>query len=514
MPLKKIRIFISLLFLFVTSLLFIDFRDSYVSNTSDYILFLQFVPSLIGFLKAITLSSAGFIIILLVTLLWGRVYCSSVCPLGTLQDMIIKISNRKRKRYSFSYHKPHSIFRYSFLAITVLMLFSGSIGAVVLLDPFSNFGKIFTGLFRPVIMHVNNTASVLLEQFNNYSIAPLQIIYNSAPVFIYSMILVSIIFVLSYKHGRLFCNSICPVGTLLGLLARFSIFKLSVDEESCSGCGVCAKVCKADCIDTGEKNIDFERCVMCFNCLEVCPTESILFNKINITASTADIDNKKRNFLAQMSFLLVSLPLISHAQDKIEVYVKNKFKVFRSSPISPPGSRSIGNFNDKCIACHLCVSACPTGVLQPAFLEYGLKGIFQPRMDNSKGFCNYDCTVCSHVCPTDAIEKIFIGEKKIVQIGKARFIKDNCVVETQKTNCGACAEHCPTKAVRMVEYKDNLKIPELTDEICIGCGACEFACPTIPYKAIYVDGNPVHLSAKLPVQEDLEDINPQEDFPF
>ena len=137
----------------------------------------------------------------------------------------------------------------------------------------------------------------------------------------------------------------------------------------------------------------------------------------------------------------------------------------------------------------------------------------QPVMDYHTGFCNFECTKCSEICPTGAIKSIKIETKKITQIGIAHFVRQNCIVRTEKTDCGACAEHCPTKAVRMVPWKQGLVIPEVTPDICIGCGACEFACPTTPYKAIYVEGNDEHKMANEPDKEKQE-IKVEDDFPF
>jgi ferredoxin len=135
-------------------------------------------------------------------------------------------------------------------------------------------------------------------------------------------------------------------------------------------------------------------------------------------------------------------------------------------------------------------------------------------MDYSASYCTYDCTICGDVCPTGAILPVGSVEKKTLQIGKTTFVKENCVVETEKTECGACAEHCPTKAVKMVPY-GNLHLPEIKNEYCVGCGACEHACPTIPYKAIYVEGNKTHqVAQKRPEKKIKGEVNLKSDFPF
>jgi ferredoxin len=152
-------------------------------------------------------------------------------------------------------------------------------------------------------------------------------------------------------------------------------------------------------------------------------------------------------------------------------------------------------------------------VLQPSFLEYGIAGIMQPRMDYTVNYCNFECTLCGQICPTGAIQTLLPDEKKLVQTGKTQFVKEDCIVETKKTDCGACSERCPTKAVKMIPY-GKLFLPEVDNQYCVGCGACEHACPTKPRKAIFVQSSPIHGVAKKRQDQRLEaPVLPQE-FPF
>ncbi len=187
--------------------------------------------------------------------------------------------------------------------------------------------------------------------------------------------------------------------------------------------------------------------------------------------------------------------------------------VFKRNPVSPPGSQSIAHFTPTCTACHLCVSACPTQVLQPAWLEYGWSGILQPRMDYHISFCNFECTLCGQVCPTGALLPLSKATKQTTQLGIATFLQERCIVYTDHTACGACAEHCPTQAVQMVPYQKNLTIPAVRETLCIGCGACEYACPVRPRRAIYVSGHVVHLAAQPPEARPLK-VDIGKDFPF
>ena len=171
-------------------------------------------------------------------------------------------------------------------------------------------------------------------------------------------------------------------------------------------------------------------------------------------------------------------------------------------------------FLDRCTACHLCISECPTGVLLPSFGEYGFIGIMKPRMDYRMAFCNYDCRRCGEVCPDGAIDLLDLAAKHLAKIGEAQFNRDQCVVITNGTDCAACSEHCPTKAVTPVPYGKNLRLPFMRNDFCIGCGACEYACPAKPDKAIKVTGWPRHSVAKIVVEPKATLPKSNNDFPF
>ena len=519
--LKKLRVFLSLLFFAVIGVLFFELFGKIFNVSPLYIFKLQFVPSLVHFIATFSVLSLGFAFIILLTLLFGRIYCSTLCPLGTLQDLFGYLSKKlSPKRKIFKYKKPHNWLRYSILAMVVISLFTGSILLVNLLDPYSAFGKIVTNFLRPITVALNNLVSMALAKADIYWLPRVKWVALNYAALAFALTWIVLLVLMAAKRGRLYCNTLCPVGTLLGLFARYSLFRIRLDKTQCNSCGKCSAVCKAECINPLDQSVDFSRCVGCMNCLSPCPDKGVKFLPFWIKDEPAVIgyDTTKREFFKKSGLVLagtmIAGKLFSQEEEKKKEVIKATVPIIRENPVTPPGAGSQQRFNKLCTACHLCVSACPTQVLQPTYFLYGITGFLQPRMDYITNFCNFECTLCGEVCPTGAILPVTKEEKKTIQLGKSYFVKENCIVYTNNTACGACSEHCPTKAVNMVPYKDKLTIPEVNNKICVGCGACEYACPTDP-KSIYVDGNPLHLVAEKPVEIKVEEkIDYKEEFPF
>lgn len=509
--LKKIRVTVSVILFALITLYFLDFAD-YLPKQFKVLTEIQFIPALLA------LNVIVLIALLALTFLFGRVYCSSVCPMGVFQDVVAWFSKKlkKKKRYTFS--KAKNLLRWIVLGITLVTFLFGFTFLLGLLDPYGAYGRIVTHIFRPAYLAGNNLLESIFTSFGNFTFYKVGIYSLSVFSTIIALITLLVIGFLAWKNGRTYCNTICPVGTVLGFLSKFSLFKIQLLNEQCNPCCLCAFKCKASCIDAKNKEIDYSRCVTCFNCLEACKRNAVKYTlaipkkkkENNAPALTSEnnkpIDESKRRFLS--TTLITSVAAGSLLAQ--EILPKRELK--RQTPIAPPGALNFERFREKCISCHLCVSKCPSRVIKPAFLEYGLGGMMQPKLYFDHGFCNYDCTVCSDVCPTDALITLTQEEKHHTQMGRVNFILENCIVYYDETNCGACSEHCPTQAVRMVPYKNALTIPEINPEICVGCGGCEYVCPAIPFKAIFVEGLSSHALIEIE-KEKVEDIS-IDDFGF
>jgi len=523
--LKYSRVFVSLVFLLLFFLMLVDFTGHFPRNIMKGITWIQFIPSFLTFKNLLSFAGIGFLVVILLSLLYGRVYCSTVCPLGIYQDVVSwlrrKLSRRKR---IFRFGKPYNVMRYSILILSILVFLAGNILLLNLLDPYSNFGRIVVSLVKPAAAEINNFLAKALASRSIFWLNPVELRAVNPFTLIYPSAILILVTWMSFFHGRLYCNTICPVGTFLGFLSRYSLFKIRIDKVTCDRCGKCSSSCKSQCINIKEKEVDFSRCVGCFNCLSACPSLSIQYRnswfpkqKEKLDVEMVKTDSSKREFVIKsVAFVagITGLSKIASAQEKSAGSRKpSVLTELKTHPVSPPGSLSIEHFTEHCTACQLCVSACPSHVLKPSVTEYGILGFMQPHMDYHASYCNYECTVCTEVCPTKAIQPLTVEQKKVTQIGKVHFIRENCIVYTDNTACAACNEHCPTQAVKMVPYKGDLNIPQVDTSICIGCGACEHACPARPYRAIYVDGNTVHQVAEKPKEEKIQEKAPEE-FPF
>ena len=391
--------------------------------------------------------------------------------------------------------------RYSLLGVMVLAVILGIGSVVALLAPYSSYGRIVQNLVSPIWIWGNNILADWSAQNSTYTFYKVDLWVRSGMTFGIAIASLVAIGILAWRNGRTYCNTICPVGTVLGVLSRYSIFKPFIDTSKCNGCGLCAHNCKASCIDSKKHEIDYSRCVVCMDCIGKCHKCAISYSCRKVESCVSDdklvgkADHSRRNFLA--SALAIGTTTILHAEEKVVdgglAVIADKKIPLRKTPVVPPGAQGIKHLTRHCTGCQLCMATCPNGVLRPST---DLETLMQPRSSYERGYCRPECTKCSEVCPAGAIIRLDQAEKSSVQIGHAVWVKENCVPLTDGVECGNCARHCPAGAIQMipsdVNDSNSPKIPMIDTERCIGCGACENLCPARPFSAIYVEGHERH----------------------
>ena len=486
--LRKIRTILAGVFFVLITLLFLDFTGT-LHHWLSWLAQIQFLPAVMA------LNVVVVVALLLLTLIFGRIYCSVICPLGVFQDILARF---RRKKNKYSYSKEVRWLRYPVLVVFIIAAVAGIGSLFQLLAPYSAYGRIATMIFQPVWKLGNNVLAEIAARADSYAFYTVDTWMRSLPVFIIAAVTLVVLFVLAWRGGRTYCNTICPVGTILSFFARFSWLKIHFDEDKCKNCSMCSKNCKAACIDYKNHKVDYSRCVVCGNCIDSCKFGALKYsrsNRNNQSNQSTPIDPSKRSFL--LASAMVAGAAMAQKKEKLMdgglAELEDKVAPARQTPLTPPGSLSFDHFAQHCTGCQLCVSECPNEVLRPSS---DLMHLMLPVMSYEHGHCRPECTRCSEVCPAGAIVKVDKDEKSSIQIGHAVWIKKNCVPITDEVECGNCARHCPTGAIEMVpldeENEESPMVPAINEAACIGCGACEYVCPSRPFSAIYVEGHEVH----------------------
>ena len=448
--------------------------DQQIYKALDY----QFMP---GVLSVAALGMAGafgsMLLVAAVTAFCGRVYCSWCCPLGLLQEVIERLDRKLFPKKVRTYRKGHNIFRAAFLVLLAASLFGGIALPLGYVEPYSLFGKISSYSIRQLLALLNgftvNMPQSAIEDTTAWSMA----LAISGGALLGLMVLVIL-------KGRIFCNTVCPAGSILAALSARSGKRLAIDTNKCVKCRKCEKVCNAHCINISEgQTIDFTRCFMCMECAAACPVDAIKLvrrRKNDLTNADLPTAPERRNMLIAAGVAGVA----GFAASK----VLNKTSQHKKSAILPPGAGSEEDFLARCTGCGLCIANCRGNCLQPSVNEYGWRGFMLPVMKFSgshPGKCEYECNNCTANCPTGALKKMSLKEKKLCRIGIAGFNSSNCLAYMDGEPCGACAEHCPTGALKMVPGPHkSATVPQVTAELCIGCGNCQYACPVTPQAII------------------------------
>lgn len=510
--LKFLRIVVAVVALLALTWLFVDFTEAAAVRMA-WLAKIQLVPALLA------VNVVAIVILALLTLVFGRLYCSVICPLGITQDILIWLrrvfSSKKNRRLGLYRFAPErKAWRYAFLGLFLLLVILGFLCLVPMsfagiLDPYSIYGRVAGQGIVPLWRAGAAAVAEAQAANGNYIFAgevPAALANFNIAVSVVAAVTFIIVAVFAIRTGRGYCNTVCPVGTILGFLSRFSLLRPLIDESKCNRCGSCGRKCKAKCIDTKNHVIDMSRCVVCFDCINNCSQGAISYGlrrtavrkSATTVENTVKTDSNRRAFLVGTA--IVAGTAAASAADKVTdgglAPVKTKKRHKDASPAVPAGAISLKHFRSHCTACQLCISECPNNVLRPGT---SLDGFMQPVMVFTDGFCRTDCNRCSEVCPAGAFHKFPVEEKTAWKIGTAVVDPDLCISAAYGQTCGNCTRHCPVGAVSMVKADNGHMRPVVNESICIGCGDCEYHCPVgragqlaSNKAAIYVNGIEVH----------------------
>ncbi|MEO5355856.1 MAG: 4Fe-4S binding protein [Nitrospirae bacterium YQR-1] len=460
--------------LFVVLLFATDFRHLKGYETS---LFLKISP--LTFLSTLLSSFTvykGIILSLFViipTIFLGRFFCSWICPMGVFNQWISHVFNKCKNVDHCKNNSYRSIFAFKYYLLTVLIILAA-------------FGALQSGLFDPVSF-LTRSFTVSLYPAINYTGGTF---YLKQPIFNGGMLITLIFIIIIFSNRfitRLWCRALCPLGALLGVISAFSVLRIRRNTAKCTDCRKCMRFCHGAC--DPHLSLRQSECHLCMTCIEECPEGAIHYGWEEAQSSEhVPVDVSRRRIIETAVASIVVFPMMRSAV--------NAHTLDTDSVIRPPGTIAEGDFLRRCIKCGECMRICPTNVLQPALLEAGLEGLWSPVLINTIGYCEHNCVLCGHVCPTGAIMPLSVEKKIKTKIGTAFYDRGRCLPWAMNIECIVCEEVCPTspKAIwfQNVELTmrdgstKTLKRPFIDTKHCIGCGICQNKCPVHDKPAVYV----------------------------
>lgn len=430
-------------------------------------------------------------IVILVSILLGRVFCGWLCPMGTLFDIMARV-------FQHPVGKEGRLIKVKYLLLALLLISSGfSLQLIGFLDPFSLLVRGLAFSVDPALMYAgssffdgiyNHMPSAVSDQSDRlYMLLSDTILPHEQSYFRLSTlsgVMLAAVFLLEFLGRRYWCRNLCPLGALLAILSRYSLYR-RFPAHGCSNCSQCLPGCRMQAF-AKDGVLRHQECILCMDCVEDCLRQPSGF-RLTGKPKAARVDLARRELLTTATAGL-ALPLLYH----VDAGAASKPEWL----LRPPGAKDEKEFLNLCVRCGECMKVCIHNALQPCFLEHGYQAMFSPRLIPRFGYCEFNCTLCGQVCPTGAIKRLELAQKHQAVIGLAYFDKNRCLPFADRTPCIVCEEHCPThdKAIkftetRVTDFNGNsvqLLLPYVIPELCIGCGICENKCPVAGEAAIRV----------------------------
>lgn len=449
---------------------------------------------------AVVAGAALALVVVAVTLVFGRVFCGWVCPLGTLQDIAGRVFDRWQGKHKHRDHwSPWQRTKYYLLAGFLVM---AALGAhwVCIFDPLVLSYRSLTTAVLPAVQTAVEDASTPLAQSPNKRVQAVAK-YTSEPVYalfrdhvfvvhhqgflgagLIGGLLVGLLLLTGYRR-RFWCRYLCPLGGLLGLLSGRPLLRRAVQQESCNQCDLCGMACHGAAAAAPGTQWKAAECLGCLNCTRACRRASLKFTWAmpwRRQPAVESVDLSKRALLGAALGGVATMALVRSTPQA-------RGAVFNPDLLRPPGARAERDFLQRCLSCGLCMKICPRGALQPTLAEAGLEGLWTPMIVPKIAACDIECTLCGQVCPTEAIVRLTVDERREVRIGLASFDVTRCIPYAYGRDCVVCEECCPipdkaiyTLDVTVVDRDGNqttIRQPHVDPTKCVGCGECVKQCP-------------------------------------